>query len=440
MKIKDNTSYLKTDFNEIPALTELIADQTFEKLQQKGLFIFPNQIDNIDDLTSTQQVLQSNNDKYSTGNVMGFIGYENERLFIESRFITNNNDYFFQYLLKRVLDIPNIVNLSTDSNSDNPLFSILVFLFPSYLKSALRKGLLKKYLNNNYNDENIQGTIDIKRHITKNTPFVGKIAYTKREYSYDNYVIELIRHTIEFIKMKPYGQKILSSIKEEVNTIISATLKYNSCDKSKIISINKKHIIRHSYYREYYTLQKLCLSILQNQKSNLGFGPHQIYGILFDGAWLWEEYINLLLNDMFYHPMNKIKKNVQYLFANGIGDIYPDFISHNETNRIIADAKYKPFSNIKSRDYLQLLAYMFRFDAKKSFYIYPESNQFFSKDNKLNLNKGTSFDKVTKREDIYIIKYGIKIPQTETYNDFVLQMTKQEEELKKYFNNFLDNI
>lgn len=41
--------------------------------------------------------------------------------------------------------------------------------------------------------------------------------------------------------------------------------------------------------------------------------------------------------------------------------------------RIIADAKYKPIKNIGNRDYLQVLAYMFRFDAKAGYYLYPES-------------------------------------------------------------------
>ena len=42
---------------------------------------------------------------------------------------------------------------------------------------------------------------------------------------------------------------------------------------------------------------------------------------------------------------------------------------------MIADAKYKPIDNIGNKDYLQVLAYMFRFDAKKGFYFYPEMGE-----------------------------------------------------------------
>ena len=102
-------------------------------------------------------------------------------------------------------------------------------------------------------------------------------------------------------------------------------------------------------------------------------GSRQIFGILFDGAWLWEEYINSLIEDMFYHPMNKISKDKQHLFNVKTAPIYPDFISRNDEARIIADAKFKPIDNIGNKDYLQLLAYMFRFDAKTGFFLYPKS-------------------------------------------------------------------
>lgn len=44
--------------------------------------------------------------------------------------------------------------------------------------------------------------IDVARHMKKNTPFIGNIAYSQREYSYDNDLMELVRHTIEYIKGK----------------------------------------------------------------------------------------------------------------------------------------------------------------------------------------------------------------------------------------------
>lgn len=84
-----------------------------------------------------RMILQSVNDSYRSGNVMGFIGCGNERLIIESRFSGEADDFFFQYLLDRVLDFPNLVDLETDANQDNRLFNFLLFLFPHYLTATI---------------------------------------------------------------------------------------------------------------------------------------------------------------------------------------------------------------------------------------------------------------------------------------------------------------
>ena len=198
-----------------------------------------------------------------------------------------------------------------------------------------------------------------------------------------------------------------------------------------MIDINKKNTVRHAYFREYLALQRLCLLILQHQKHQIGAGSRQIYGILFDGAWLWEEYVSSLIDEAFYHPMNKGGKGAQRLFAGNIGLVYPDFISRDSDPRIIADAKYKPIDNIGNRDYLQVLAYMFRFDAKEGYYLYPETD---SKEDKiLWLNSGSTYEEnVAPRDDTHLTKHGLKIPvEADSYAAFVLQMQESEMEFRK---------
>ena len=128
--------------------------------------------------------------------------------------------------------------------------------------------------------------------------------------------------------------------------------------------------------------------------------------------------------------MNKSRKGAQWLFAGGSGLIYPDFIGIEPTNRIIADAKYKPFANIANEDYLQVLAYMYRFDAKIAYYFYPEINDIADK--VLQLNSGSSYEKnVRAREDIQIIKHGLHIPENaSSYTDFVDKIRKNEAEVR----------
>ena len=432
LKIKDNSQQKKISFSQIERLVSKIADKTLKQLEEEGVFVFPEIIKEAEDLTQEQMILQSFNDTYRSSNVMGFLGCDDERLIIVSRFC-GEEDFFFQYLLDRVLDFPNLMVLKSDANQDNRLFNFLLFLFPYYLKTAMRKGLFKQYIRHKYNDGNVKGTIDIARHIDKNTPFVGNIAYSQREFSYDNSLMELVRHTIEFIKIKPYGNKLLIKVKDYVKLVIGATPGYELYDRQKIIDQNKKNPIRHAYFKEYLALQRLCLLILRYQKHQIGSGSKQIYGILFDGAWLWEEYINKLIDDAFYHPMNKGNKGAQQLFDRNIGRIYPDFISRNSEDRIIADAKYKPIDNIGNRDYLQILAYMFRFDAKIGYFLYPESE--VTGNMRLRLNCGSTYEKnVMPRNDISITKYGLKIPNdAQDYDSFVIKMKSAE---KKFIREF----
>lgn len=431
LRIKDNSQQKKDAFSQVARLTGKIADKTLEQLEREGVFVFPETVKDAGDISRDQMILQSVNDTYRASNVMGFLGCGDERLIIESRFCGEGEDFFFQYLLDKVLDFPNVVDFESDANQDNRLFNFLLFLFPYYLKTAMRKGLFKKYIRYRYNNGNVKGTIDIARHIEKNTPFVGNVAYSQREFSYDNCLMELVRHTIEFVKRKPYGNNLLVKVKDEVNLVVDATPGYEPYDRQKIIEQNKKNTVRHAYFREYLALQRLCLLILQHQKHQIGTGSRQIYGILFDGAWLWEEYINSLIKETFYHPMNKNGAGAQRLFDRNVGLIYPDFISRNSEVRIIADAKYKPIDNIGNRDYLQVLAYMFRFDAKAGYYLYPEAEG--SDDLKLWLNRGSTYEKnVTARDDISVTKHGLKIPvDALNYAEFSARMKACEQEFKR---------
>lgn len=115
LKIKDNSQHKKDVFSQIGNLTSKIADKTLEQLEREGVFVFPEIVKDAEDITRDQMIIQSVNDTYRSGNVMGFLGCGDERLIIESRFC-GEEDFFFQYLLDRVLEFPSIVDLESDAN------------------------------------------------------------------------------------------------------------------------------------------------------------------------------------------------------------------------------------------------------------------------------------------------------------------------------------
>ena len=116
LKIKDNSQQKKDVFFDIRKLTAKLADKTLEQLECEGVFVFPDFLKDAEDITRDQMIIQSINDTYRSGNVMGFLGLGDERLIIESRFCGDKEDYFFQYLLNKVIDFPNLLNLESDIN------------------------------------------------------------------------------------------------------------------------------------------------------------------------------------------------------------------------------------------------------------------------------------------------------------------------------------
>lgn len=86
LRIKDNSQQKKQSFADIKALSDKIVDKTLEQLEREGIFVFPEIVKDAADITRDQVILQSVNDNYVSGNVMGFLGCGNERLIIESRF------------------------------------------------------------------------------------------------------------------------------------------------------------------------------------------------------------------------------------------------------------------------------------------------------------------------------------------------------------------
>lgn len=337
--------------------------------KSKSLFIFAN-ADKIED----EKIIQLNSDdNIMTGNIAGFIGLNDLQINISSRFAENEEDYFLHYMLSKVFNI-NLANLKHNQEKSS-IFDFLILLFPYYLKQAFRKGLFRKYNTFHYNDPNIKGAINVTKFIQRDIPFTGNVTYTTREYSTDNHLTELVRHTIEFIKVGRY-----KSILEEtssalfVKAIIESTPSYDKNDRQMIIGKNLTPI-RHPYYSEWTDLQRLCLMILRHNKIKYANeSKKQIYGILFDVAWLWEAYLNILLASYhFKHPNNKTGEGRIYLFNDNTGYRYPDFYN----DEYVLDAKYKTMpasvEKIDREDLHQMITYLHILNPtpKTGVFLYP---------------------------------------------------------------------
>ena len=424
MRITDNHYKIaREDFvAEFPNLSQALLDRTLDNLSREdNIFIFPNDLMNSPDLDKDQKILETVNPKIKTGNVIGFLGCGQERLTISSRFSDESNDHFLHYLLQKVLNI-NLTSLDVGLSLEDKLYQLLIYLFPKYLQAALRKGLYKEYQRFSHNDSHVKGVIDVGNHLKRNVPFMGNVAYTTREFTYDNPLMQLIRHTIEYIKIQKSFGALLDSNRENMAEIVRVTPSYKLADRAKIIRMNKIKPIRHAYFREYRKLQELCLMILSREKHGLGPQSQRVHGILFDVAWLWEEYIHTLLPKGFVHPRNKDKTDGISVFSVGKRKVYPDF--YDRERKTVLDAKYKKLEfterGINREDLFQLISYSYILKAEKAGLIFPSMEQSVNSE----IGKVVGYGAQLK-------KWSIQIPQNaSSYSAFCKMMENSEENFK----------
>ena len=423
MQLTDNQQALnKEEFiTEYPKISQVLLDRTLDNLSQEdSIFIFPNDLKNSPDLDKDQKILETVNQKIKTGNVIGFLGCGKERLTISSRFSSKSDDYFLHYLLQKVLNI-NLTSLDVGLSYEDRLYQLLIYLFPKYLEGALRKGHYKEYQRFFHNDSHIKGVVDVGNHLKKNLPFTGNVAYTTREFAFDNPIMQLIRHTIEYIKnQKSLGRSIIDSNRENITEIIRVTPSYKLADRAKIIRLNQTKPLRHAYFREYRKLQELCLMILNREEHGLGYQEQKIHGILFDVAWLWEEYVHTLLPKDFIHPRNKEKKGGVSVFSGGKRKVYPDF--YNRELKTVLDAKYKKLEltekGINRDDLFQLISYAYILQAEKAGLVFPSIEQIVSSE----IGKVVGYGVLLK-------KWSIQVPQKASSYDEFYEMLGMSEKI-----------
>ena len=410
------------------------------------LLVFPHSFSELQDDIGDLSILTLREAQYAdgvcvsvkacTGNLMGFVGLNETSVSIHSRFThkkengevdPSSPDYLLYYMLQKVFSF-NVFSLEHASSRDDKVLNFLLFLFPYMLKKAMSQGLYKEYKRYQHDDDRVKGAIDVNRFIRRDIPFRGNISYTTGEYSYDNTVTQLIRHTIEYIKHHPFGNAVLNNdfeTTEYVRQIVEATPSYSMRERLRVLNANRRPKI-HPYFTKYRELQLLCVHILRHESLKYGAEKDRIHGVLFDGAWLWEEYLNTIVKNMgFKHPRNKLQlggfrmfkaQNEDEQISRNSRKLYPDFYKDN----FILDAKYKHLNRgIGREDLYQVVTYMYCSTAGNGGYVYPDEGANAYSRFQLNGYQG------------YIHLFPVTVPlNSKNLNDFIQAMKHSENKLK----------
>ena len=176
----------------------------------------------------------------------------------------------------------------------------------------------------------------------------GKVAYTYRDKSVDNYLNHLILEAYECLKKK-YHDLVVRNLdaKYEVREVIDL-LKYNT----NFPKYSRSHLIRkcempisHPYFTEYEDLRKICINVLNDKGASLISGTGEnVSGILYYIPDLWEEYLESIMQEERLLWDSQISMDVFYSGSKYMRRLRPDYVFINENNDsyMILDAKYKP--------------------------------------------------------------------------------------------------
>ena len=439
------------------------------------------------------EIKHSRGDQYSLGTkfLMGFISatflHNNEdyhfNIYIHSRFdwpgktticydgtddncVSNDNDrekglgkdFFLHYMLQNVLNINVVRNPSFGKSESN--LELLLYFFPETLRRAMKQGIYRRSERREFNDARVRGPIDISRHIAKNIPFCGKIAYSTTEFDYDNSITQLVRHTIEYIAHHEWASDLLRQSDEtwgDVRLIRELTADgYDPNARQRIIQ-NNLRLISHPFYTEWRPLQHLCLAILRydDLRHDRANDEDRIHGLLFDGPWLWEKYLGKVFENgqLGIKPWDNRKRGEGIpLFEGGKSLKVPDFrkpgengwaseiwdakfvksydVPVDKNNRESSNSQYdvsddENNSNGINKNINQIVTYIHIQNNSKAGVVFP-------------VTQGVSFckhlGKVTCGGDVY--EWGLKVENSNNYTKYDKYITKMKDNEDRFIDEY----
>ena len=381
---------------------------------------------------------------------------------ILSRFDKGENNFFLNYLLSKVYDFA-LGTESVSAQRSSLLEILLDIIFVRRLGEASGAGLLRHYREFRNNDWNFKGSLDLARHIRENIPLMHGIAYRKREIDLDVPVNRMILKAALTVNRRHPGffegnrdaadalRQLRMGVTEERD--LRMVLSHRDC----------REPVTHPFFREVWEpLRQIAKMILEDEQWTLfpeETTEDEVSGIVFDGAWLWEEYIATVLKSAgFRHCVRggTGDENGVPMFKDGNARFYPDFYKDGEdvSKRIVLDAKYKRANpNGARNDVHQVLCYLLLTGAKLGGLVFPPvDNKCEDAEARTAAENGNVADNVeqrwSKREKIATPYSSVTNPiewscfswapipkDSVSWTAFVEYMAKQEEAICKVVQN-----
>ena len=293
---------------------------------------------------------------------------------------------------KLSVDIKELLNSNILNNS---LLDILAKVFSKKLLNELQKGLYREYVSKEEPLSMIKGKILISKSIKENTINKNKMNCKYDEFTEDNLFNAILKRVISVILFSIKND----DVKKELNIINNVLNDISDIYIPNNIILNYKLNRMNNRFLECFTLAKL---ILLNSSMDKSLGKENGFSILFEMNYLYEEYIGVLLKEVFNDTNISIntQEKSRYLLWNTLKErneiaLKPDIVIYKDNKpKVIIDTKWKSSSinNIEiysQSDIYQMYAYITTYaECEECILLYPKFEDISHSYWKLNQNIG----------------------------------------------------
>ena len=284
---------------------------------------------------------------------------------------------------KLSVDIKELLNSNILKNS---LLDILAKVFSKKLLNELQKGLYREYVSKEEALSMIKGKILISKSIKENTINKNKMNCKYDEFTEDNLFNAILKRAINVILFSIKND----DVKKELNIINNIFNDVSDIYVPNNIILNYKLNRMNNRFLECFTLAKL---ILLNSSMDKSLGKENGFSILFEMNYLYEEYVGVLLKEVFNDTNINININIntqeksRYLLWNTLKErneiaLKPDIVIYKDNKpKIIIDTKWKS-ATIDGKevytqgDIYQMYAYITTYEeCQQCILLYPKTNE-----------------------------------------------------------------
>lgn len=249
----------------------------------------------------------------------------------------------------------------------NSILDIYFELFLNETEEIVKRGLIRKYRQEEGNQSVLRGKILFSLHIRQNMIHKEQFYCQHQIYDRDHLIHHIIYRALYILK-----DFIAEYMRDRLNRLLSVFQDY------ELRQIDEQMLNQVVYDRNssaYRPAVEIARIIILNYSPNLQAGSDNLLTLLFDMNSLWEEYIYRVLHKYRPRDYEVIAQDSMPFWESR--RIRPDIVIRHGDETWIIDTKWKVLdnNNVADDDLKQMFVYNLHWKAERSMLLYPCVNQ-----------------------------------------------------------------